>query len=119
MSELPPGIFWIALLAVLSLVALALVGLLAAGTYLLLQMARERRLEANAQWNAPVPPLGTASEEEPTDEEKASLVLAAIDAARDEGRLAKDDWREEKLADGWSEEDVEDFLANRPLLELN
>lgn len=120
---MPSSAFWIALLLLLAIVATALVGTLMAGAYLLYQLARERRLEADAQYRAPVPPArpGAAEdgEEEPTDEEKAAMIRFAIDAARDEGRLAKDEWREEKRAEGMSDEEIEEFLANRPLLELN
>ena len=112
---MPPDFVWFALVILLAIVALAMVGLMGVGAYLLYQLAREKRLESEAQWNQPV---SNPSDEVP-DEEDAARVSAVIDYAKDQNRMAKDEWREEKLGDGWTDEDIEAFLANRPLLELN
>lgn len=114
-----PEFVWVAVVLVLAVVALAMVGLMAVASYFIYQLGREKQLEARREFNAPVPPPELDDDEELTDEEKAARTLALLDHAKDQGRMSKDEWRAEKLEEGWSPEDIEEFLANRPLLELN
>jgi len=91
--------------------------LLLAATYLVLQTARERKADADAELRRPL-----EADLPPDDEDRgvASDMLAyAAEAGRSAGAQVKDEWIAEKLSEGWSEEDVGKYLESRPLLELD
>lgn len=114
-----PEYVWLAVVLVLAIVALAMVGLMAVAGYFIFQLGREKQLESRQYHRPPEPPEKDDDEDELTDEERAARTLAVMDYAKDQGKMAKDEWRAEKLEEGWSAEDIEEFLKNRPLLELN
>lgn len=117
-----PDAFWVVLaVAILALTVVAC-ALLLAGTYLLFQLARERRMEADAQFSVPQPTPEQDREDKEADlseEEEEARLFALLDSSRNQNAVVKADWIAEKQAEGWSDADIEEFLAKRPLLELN
>ena len=111
-----PDFMWLALVLLLGIISLAIVLVCVAGAYLLVQLALAQRLEAKAQWDQPVP-LPT-KDDQPEEIEEAR-VNAMLDAARGHGGFLKTEWMNQKRAEGWEEEEIDKFLAERPLLELN
>lgn len=103
---------------------IALDALFVAGSVMLLmvayffyELAQEKRLEAATQHQPFVPPPDL-----PDDVKKTMTdadVLAGINAAKGMDQAQKSEWMVEKLEDGWTQEDVDKFLAERPILELN
>lgn len=83
--------------------------------YVLHRWMRIQEAESGAieQTTAPVPD----AEEGAGDEEER--VLSLINRAKNGDRMYVEAWREEKLTEGWTEQDVEDYLANREPIELN
>ena len=107
-----------AIILALAIIALAFFLVAGAGAYFLYQLAREKRLEAQATWNAPLPtPHDDLSDLD--EDTKAARIDSILDFAKDQGRMAKDEWAAQKLEEGWTEDDIQTFLDNRPLLELN
>ena len=96
------------------LLGTASLAILAIG-YFFVELGRERRLESRSHYNLPLP----SSSEDKDDDVKVQRVRQAIDAAKGSDAMAKAEWIEEKLEDGWTEGDVEKFLGDRSLLDLN
>ena len=83
--------------------------------YFFVELGRERRMESRAHYNAPMP----SPSDDKSDDVKAHQIRQAIDAAKGSDVTAKAEWIEEKLEDGWTDDDVTKFLKDRPLLDLN
>ena len=86
-------------------------------SYYVFEAAREKRHERLVAAPAFAPPPDTPEEVEKA--RRDADVLAGISALRGMDQAQKTQWAEEKLEEGWTQEDVDHFLANRPLLELN
>ncbi len=88
---------------------------LGAIAYFFIELARERRLESRSHYR---PPLSPALDDG-SDDSKATKVREAIDSAKGANSAATAEWVDEKLEEGWTESDVQKFLTERPLLDLN
>jgi len=101
----------------LQLLALPLSLLILAVAFWFWELAREKRLESLTQHRTFVPPPSFADVAD--EAAKEADLTATADTVKGMDKAQKTEWMEEKLADGWSQEDVDTFLENRPLLELN
>ena len=102
----------IAILIMLGILLAGIVVLLAVLCYVILRVLVrwERREEEIRKPPAPMP-MDVA--------EREMKVLDIIDTARNADRELKDVWADQKRAEGWDDEEIAEFLANRPILELN
>ncbi len=88
---------------------------LAAIAYYFVELGRERRLESRTHYRqAPSSALDDGS-----DDSKATRVREAIDSAKGSNAAATAEWVDEKLEEGWSQEDIRKSLSERPLVDLN
>lgn len=95
----------------LILMAIAVFGSL---TYAILQFAFMQRQGRLAAYGGP-----PEKERPELPEERDARVREFLEESQQHAGRVKDEWAREKIAEGWTEEDVTDYLENRPLLELN
>jgi hypothetical protein len=109
------GPFAILVTVLVGMIGVACFLLILVLTYVLLQVGntyhrREKRLREDVAEEA-------AGGE---DGEAEAAVADFVRFARgDADRETLDLWRREKREEGWTDEEIEDFLENRPLIELN
>jgi uncharacterized membrane protein len=79
---------------------------------------RRSETQLRIRENAP-PPEAEGSWAKLSPEQREADVHDFIVQARNQDRMLRDSWAAEKREEGWSDEDMETFLANRPEIELN
>lgn len=83
-------------------------------SYLLIEMARTQRAARLAQYDQP-----TEAERPELPEEREARLLKLIEEGQNHAGRIKEEWVTEKRSDGWTDEEINSFLEDRPLLDLN
>lgn len=103
-----------ALLNALGVVALVLGILVIALALLVAGYGIGRLLEQRDEVEPP-----TLPDEPPAAEDMEQAVERLIAVARNQDNILRDAWADEKRAEGWSDQDIEEFLEHRPEIELS
>lgn len=106
---------WAVIAAFVGLISSGIVATLAMLSWWLWQKAKVEREQARPLY----PPEPPPNLDELDAEAKAAALDDVLGAAQSHQDRIKAEWAREKRMEGWSEEDIETFLEERPLLELN
>lgn len=105
---------WIVLIVLAGVLVLVTCVVLGLVGWLIWNRAKGERLANEPPWTEPPPALAEMDEEE-----KSEALESVLASGQTHAEQIKEQWAEEKRAQGWSSQDIEDFLENRPVLELN